>query len=399
MNKNSRKMLPTVLATILLVMVFAAMCAPVSATGIELHKNTIPPTAGLEYGVGETVPYNMTVDNPANEAACTLIVTDVFPNGTTVTIDPALTLNPGQGMVYYTTYVVEVADVTRGYIMNTVRVVGDDVNNEHIDASMTKTNDIYRECEFDFEFEQACCKKIKFFNPSDSTQSGSSVGEVTEHTWDFGDGNTEGPLSGAPENYSSFIYIYDTCGWKWVTLSGSCDGVENETRKHVYVDCGPTARATASPRNLDCDTPTTVTFDGRSSTGDTNSIVSYDWAFSDGTFDSGDVVNKTVTLAEGVILTATLTVNDSHCEDSDDVGVKCSGGCSIRLYGTYGEGAGNLSAIDPETGLAPENKPYSNPEGPFFPQHNESPNKDFMTFMQRYRHTAGEREGLQANVV
>jgi hypothetical protein len=53
---------------------------------------------------------------------------------------------------------------------------------------------------------------------------------------------------------------------------------------------------------------------------------------------------------------------------------------SIRLYGTFGEGAGNLSAIDNETGLPPENKPYSCPEGPFFPQHNESPNKDFMTF-------------------
>jgi hypothetical protein len=88
---------------------------------------------------------------------------------------------------------------------------------------------------------------------------------------------------------------------------------------------------------------------------------------------------------------------------------------SIRVYGTYGEGAGDQSAIDPLTGLAPENKPYTDPEGPFFPQNDQSPRKDFVTFnpaimdhnqgypelsfMQRYRHTAGEREGLQANVV
>ncbi|RLG19830.1 hypothetical protein DRN77_08350, partial [Methanosarcinales archaeon] len=53
---------------------------------------------------------------------------------------------------------------------------------------------------------------------------------------------------------------------------------------------------------------------------------------------------------------------------------------SIRLYGTYGEGAGDHTVTDPETGLPPENKPYTDPEGPFYPQHNQTPRKDFITF-------------------
>jgi hypothetical protein len=56
---------------------------------------------------------------------------------------------------------------------------------------------------------------------------------------------------------------------------------------------------------------------------------------------------------------------------------------SIRIYGTFGEGAGDQDAIDPEPdqgGFAPENKPYTDPEGPFYPQHEQAPVKDFMTF-------------------
>jgi len=46
---------------------------------------------------------------------------------------------------------------------------------------------------------------------------------------------------------------------------------------------------------------------------------------------------------------------------------------SIRLYGTFGEGAG-------DDNVGNENWPYTDPEAPFFPQHPQSPRKDFMTF-------------------
>ena len=56
------------------------------------------------------------------------------------------------------------------------------------------------------------------------------------------------------------------------------------------------------------------------------------------------------------------------------------GGSSLRIYGTFGEGPGNLTVTDPETGLRPENPPYTDPVGPFHPQHPQAPRKDFMTF-------------------
>ncbi len=56
------------------------------------------------------------------------------------------------------------------------------------------------------------------------------------------------------------------------------------------------------------------------------------------------------------------------------------GGSSLRIYGTFGEGPGNLTVTDPETGLRPENPPYTDPVGPFHPQNEQAPRKDFVTF-------------------
>ena len=53
---------------------------------------------------------------------------------------------------------------------------------------------------------------------------------------------------------------------------------------------------------------------------------------------------------------------------------------SLRIYGTFGEGAGNHTLLDPSTKLKPENPPYTDPIAPFFPQSNQSPVKDFITF-------------------
>ncbi|MCK5660696.1 MAG: VWA domain-containing protein, partial [Methanosarcinales archaeon] len=55
------------------------------------------------------------------------------------------------------------------------------------------------------------------------------------------------------------------------------------------------------------------------------------------------------------------------------------GTSSIRIYGTFGEGPGDLGIKDPRTGLTSENPPYTDPEAPFFPQAEQAPRKDFMT--------------------
>ena len=53
---------------------------------------------------------------------------------------------------------------------------------------------------------------------------------------------------------------------------------------------------------------------------------------------------------------------------------------TVRVYGTFGEGPGDHDFIDPETGLKPENPPYTDPIAPFFPQAEQAPNKDHITF-------------------
>ena len=53
---------------------------------------------------------------------------------------------------------------------------------------------------------------------------------------------------------------------------------------------------------------------------------------------------------------------------------------SLKLYGYFDEGAGDLKAIDPVTNKKPEQAPYTNPIAPFYPQSNQSPRKDFVTF-------------------
>jgi len=52
----------------------------------------------------------------------------------------------------------------------------------------------------------------------------------------------------------------------------------------------------------------------------------------------------------------------------------------LRVFGTYGKGPGDHDFIDPESGLKPENPPYTNPMGPFYPQSPQAPVKDHVTF-------------------
>ncbi|MDD3043713.1 MAG: hypothetical protein PHW56_12410, partial [Methanosarcinaceae archaeon] len=59
----------------------------------------------------------------------------------------------------------------------------------------------------------------------------------------------------------------------------------------------------------------------------------------------------------------------------------CEENSTLRIYGTYGEGPGDQSMCDPDNpGFKPENPPYTDPEAPFYPQAEQAPRKDFVTF-------------------
>jgi hypothetical protein len=71
-----------------------------------------------------------------------------------------------------------------------------------------------------------------------------------------------------------------------------------------------------------------------------------------------------------------LYVNGIRGETTDQVSVQTT----LKLYGYFDKGPGNLTAIDPVTQKKPEQAPYTDPVSPFYPQSRQSPRKDFVTF-------------------
>jgi hypothetical protein len=172
--------------------------------------------------------------------------------------------------------------------------------------------------EFNFTFRGICCHNMEF----DGT---GSFGNIKNHTWTFGDGNStfvNGPPTTVVTNQ------YPSGGTFDVKLSGySTNGQYSETTKSVYVDRGPTVGTTWTSKKIDANTPTSVTFDGNPSHADPNGdplrTITYKWEFNDGYSDQfTPTVTRDVTLAQGATLSATLTVNDSHCEDKVTIYVR-----------------------------------------------------------------------------
>jgi hypothetical protein len=206
---------------------------------------------------------------------------------------------------------------------------------------------------------------------------------IANHTWDFGDGHDSGVIAGPP---GVITHLYDTCGPKVVKLSGyDTDGAYNFSQEPIYVDCGPTASAVALPAACYDYNGSMITFDGSASHADLantyypRNITEWQWTFSDGLTGDNDngaitkrIVNDTIT--------ATLWVSDGWCNDTFDIPVVPCAKCLIRIYGTFDMGPGDHDVPDPETGLKPENPPYTDPVGPFHPQHPQAPRKDFITF-------------------
>jgi hypothetical protein len=186
------------------------------------------------------------------------------------------------------------------------------------------------EPKFNFNFTGIGCYEVEFkgeWAVVDGVDNFNTDGlTIANHTWDYGDGAIEGPISGPP---GTVTHTYETCGTKTVKLSGyDSHGNYAETVKDIYVDCGPTAIASANPNCIPGDGSYAVTFDGSKSHADLNnkiypqSIVFWGWEFSDGSILTGSVVTKVIDEP----ITAHLTVVDSlGCVDTAVVKV---GPCS-----------------------------------------------------------------------
>ena len=385
MNKG---LIGITLAFIMVASIFAAIAPSTTAdqeaqAGFSLDKQTYPdPTAS--YKVGDPITYRIIASCPIEAPFnCEVDIWDVLPdNTTTIYLDNDSYFTIGQSKTYWVNTTVGADWVKDDKIRNFVWAVGLDENPtqaDEIKTYMVKTNPITYDVppEFEFEWEAIGCFEVEF-DPS-YTAEGTTI---VNHTWTFGDGTTAGPIAGPPVATN---HTYATCGVKNVTLSGWADnGLSGAFTDLIYVDCGPTAVAKRSPSCFDAG-GTEITFDGSDSHADLaniaypQSIASYHWSFDDPALADGNTAVVTRTVTQETI--ATLTVVDTlGCEDTATVKVGPCALCNIRIYGTYDRGAGDLNVIDPCSGLAPENKPYTDPIAPFYPQHEQAPRKDFITF-------------------
>jgi len=145
---------------------------------------------------------------------------------------------------------------------------------------------------------------------------------------------------------------------------------------------GPTAIAQVTPSCFERG-GSLIIFDGSMSYSDpegSGSIVGYQWTFSDletGSSDNAPITTRQVT--ESIVATLEV-VDDLGRTDTAKVAIGECSYCSLRLYGSFGEGPGDHTVLDPETQLRPENPPYTDPVGPFNPQHPQAPKVDFVTF-------------------
>jgi len=381
-NKRGKGVIGIALAIIMVASIFSAITPSVSAAAVQLYKETYPDPSAT-YTLGEEINYLCKVTcPPPGEAEYDLGPVDVYdqlPNGTWLLLESGLILTRGSHKDYHVYYVVTQADVDHGSATNYLNVSGVDGNGQNVTASVTETSTIVSlPPSFDFTFNHTCCLNMTFYG------SANDPGNITNHTWNFGPGEGSiGPTPGAPGVVS---HVFSSGGNKQVTLSGfNTADKTNSTTKVVYVPYGPDAIATANKSSVIAGQAQGVEFDGCGSWVESGLTLTYAWTFDDGQTGSSDnecSTSRVVDGTAGTVVRATLNVSDGHCNDTTtiDIGIRESGNCTIRVYGRLDEGAGDTGVIDPVSGLHPENPPYTDPIGPFYPQDNESPRKDFITF-------------------
>ena len=404
-NKKGKGVIGITLAVIMIASIFAVIAPtgaddvvkPMNPARFDLGKDTTPDPVA-KYKVGDTIDYEITAHNPSTAYTAYIdIVEDIYPDGSTATLATNQVFGPGDTKYYPTSYTVtgtEATVIADNEVINYVHVHGyldvDGVE-DLIDSTMGKTSSIVEFPEFDFSFEYICCRNFEFTGTSSYVTS-----PITDHKWAFGDGETTGDISGRPEDYDPVEHQYDDSyagSEVTVTLSGHNDmGQYGEYSDSVYIPEDPKAVANANKTKVEADAGEVVTFDCDDSGVDTNAppeyglTPSYHWEFDDeqtGSSDDECVTTRVVDGEDGDVICGTLTVNDTHCNATDEkcVRVWAPSECKLRVYGRLNEGAGDPNVYDPETCLHPENPPYAyDPEAPFYPQAQQAPRKDFVTF-------------------
>jgi hypothetical protein len=278
----------------------------VNAAVIMLSKNTVPPDA--VYFVGDTVFYELQVSNPDPTYGCTVDIYDILPNGTWLMLANDLYLNSfgslGDSWTTNLSMVINEEDVVNGSVINTLYVVGENGIGEPIEGwSVIGSPVASYPPEFAFAWEPVDCLNLSFSGWA------SDPANITNHTWDFGDSSTLGPIPGAP---GTVYHFYPLCGYRLVKLSGyDNEGAYNETTEVVYVPCGPIAIVMISPS---CFEPngTLITFDGSYSYADYSPLC-YNWMFSDGVSGSSDDQAITTRGVNNTIAASLTVVDDWGC--------------------------------------------------------------------------------------
>ena len=132
--------------------------------------------------------------------------------------------------------------------------------------------------------------------PLTVTFTDASMGDITDRTWDFGDGTTSTEVSP--------VYIYNTAGTYTVTLTVNGPGGTSNAQSMITVNAAPVApTAVFTPDVTDGTAPLMVTFTD-TSTGD---ITDRLWDFGDGT--TSTEVSPMYEYTVAGTYTVTLTVN------------------------------------------------------------------------------------------
>ena len=312
------------LTAIMVMSIFAVMVSPVAAIQYEIGKSTLTGPGGtvdnsLQYKRGDTVYYRLSF-KPTSEPCNITSAKDVFSDASEEDLLAPATykrLAQNEVVVWETNWTIPM-DWPYDNLTNYLRIEGLDNDSVFFLATAPKTSFISEEepLEFNFTWEQICCRNISF------TGWTSKPGNITNHTWYFGDGTNSGVLQGPLD---VITHQYSSCGIKEVNLSGyDDDGNFNYSRKGIYVDCGPRAIAQANPTCFE-EGGTVITFDGSASHVDPlnpfpRPITWWKWTYSDGQSGSSDDQRVTTRQVDDTI-TATLEVSDGCCNDTSTVTV------------------------------------------------------------------------------
>jgi hypothetical protein len=383
METSRKGIIGITLALIMITSTFAAIApitADVQSQDVHVqaysHAEKIADRGNKTYYLGEVVTYLIKVYNDDPNHTITFNVTDTYAHDAPVQI--ATNVNVAIGGNWSTTYpkTIAVGDLTNiggvNHVFNGIFANGT-VDGTLLSFTASVDEDIIilePPPEIDFSFNGTDCNEVTF-------NAWAVTDGINNWAWDFGSG--ESPASGTASFPITVKHTFNSCGSKTVKLTACRDALCANVTKTVNVACGPTAVAVNYPTCFEIN-GTDITFDGSGSTG-TSMPLSYKWNFTGGF--TGDNDNGAITTVTGVNapVTATLTVTDAlNCTSTAGVSVGPCSGCSLRLYGTFGEGAGDDNVKDNDTGLSPENWPYTDPVGPFYPQHWQAPRKDFITF-------------------